>query len=437
MFIGKSVLASFLLSTVVVSSGINGGQVAGGQTDTSAATVQITEVSPIPESLQDSGASGQGKTAQGPESIRKTRPAEAPEGVQGGEASGESQEGMAEAVKAREEESQESSGQEQSSQEETQGQQDAQEESRGEQSTEQNSQELSEEEEQQEEVSEESGEQGESQVPLLEGTSLAMLASRGGAQMLSTVIRSDEGRLVVVDGGWQADGDYLMETIRANGGVVDAWLITHPHSDHAGALYHILKHYGDEIEIKKIYYSFAPVSWYEEADSRESDLVVRLTEEFEKLPEEMLCGTIGKGQKITVDNLRITVVNDRYDLEEDPVNNSSIVYRVDAGRKSILFLGDMSYAAGSLLVRDGGSNLDADIVQMAHHGQNGVGHSVYSIISPKICLWPTPQWLWDNDNGGGYNSGPWQTILTRNFIDSMKVREQYCTKDGDIVLSLN
>jgi len=277
-----------------------------------------------------------------------------------------------------------------------------------------------------------------SEAPVLKGTAMAMLSSQGGAQMLSSVIRSENGSLVVVDGGWEADGDYLLETIKKNGGTVDAWLITHPHSDHVGALYEILKNRSDEIDINGIYYSFAPVSWYEKVSPPDADMVSRIVEELGKLPEDKLHGSVGKGDKVTVDNLQITAMNDRYQLDADPVNNSSITYMVDTGKKKILYLGDMSYDGGSRLGRESGNSLEADIVQMAHHGQNGVGKSIYEAISPKICLWPAPQWLWDNDNGNGYNSGPWRTIETRKWMeDFLKVEKHYCIKDGDIVLQLD
>lgn len=275
-------------------------------------------------------------------------------------------------------------------------------------------------------------------VPVLEGTSLAMLSSQGGAQMLSSVIRSENGNLIVVDGGWEADGDYLLETIKENGGTVAAWLITHPHSDHVGALYHILKNGSDEIDINGIYYSFAPVSWYEEVSPEDSEIVGRLVGELEKLPQGKLFGSIGKGYKITVDNLQVTAMNSRYQLDVDPVNNSSITYMLETGGKKVLFLGDMSHEGGNQLVRENGNFLKADIVQMAHHGQNGVGKSVYESIAPKICLWPTPQWLWDNDNGNGYDSGSWMIMQIREWMeDTLKVKENYCTKDGDIVLQLD
>lgn len=82
------------------------------------------------------------------------------------------------------------------------------------------------------------------------------------------------------------------------------------------------------------------------------------------------------------------------------------------------------------------NELDSDYVQMAHHGQNGVTYEFYQAVSPKYCLWPTPEWLWNNDNGGGYNSGPWKTLETREWIEKLDVEENYIAKDGDKVIRI-
>lgn len=388
MFVGKSILASFMLSTAVMVSSPEGTEISDSRINATVLVVsekpQDAQVSQAVETTQDTASQtekGQQKTTQD---------------------AGESQNGL--------------SKDQGESQEAKEAGKDSQ----------------------KPEALENQEESRTWEVPVLQGTSMAMLSSQGGAQMLSTVVRSDSGKLVVVDGGWEADGDYLAETIKSNGGTVDAWLITHPHSDHAGALYHILKNRSDDIDIKRIYYSFAPVSWYEEVSPEDANMVRNLVGEMEKLPQDKLCGSVGKGYEITVDNLRITAMNDRYQLDADPVNNSSITYMVDTGNKKVLFLGDLSYDGGSRLGRENGTALKADIVQMAHHGQNGVGKSVYESISPKICLWPAPQWLWDNDNGGGYDSGPWRTIETRKWMESfLNIDKSYCIKDGDIVLQLD
>ena len=69
-------------------------------------------------------------------------------------------------------------------------------------------------------------------------------------------------------------------------------------------------------------------------------------------------------------------------------------------------------------------------------GQNGAGKEVYEAISPIICLWPTTEWLWNNDSGTGYDSGPWKTIETREWINEIGVEQNYIEKDGDVTLVL-
>jgi len=272
-------------------------------------------------------------------------------------------------------------------------------------------------------------------VVWLKSDELVMLSSQGNDQMLSIVIRSKNNGLIVIDGGWEADGENLLKVIKENGGHVNAWLITHPHSDHVGALYYILKNRKDDIKIDRIYYSFAPLEWYHQVSPADEGMVYELLGEFAKLPAEVLDDSIGHGDVINVDDIHIAVMNDRYVMENDPVNNGSIVYQAMIKGKKLFLLGDLGYEGGCQLLKDlAPEDLKSDIVQMAHHGQNGVGKEVYQAISPRICLWSTPKWLWDNDNGNGPGSGPWKTVQTRQWMSELGVKKNYCTKDGNIFL---
>ena len=270
------------------------------------------------------------------------------------------------------------------------------------------------------------------QDAILGGATLTLLNSRSSSQMLSAILQTSQGSLIVIDGGLGEDGDYLRSQIAARGGHVAAWLITHPHGDHVGALYRILQDEANGaasgITIDGIYYSFGAPDWYTVHDPSEMTMAHSIIGTFAGLPQSML-HTVSRGQTIQVDDVTIQVMNDRYELGSDSGNNASIVYKLYVGGKSVLFLGDMGYEGGNRLLNEVGAQaLKSDIVQMAHHGQGGAGEALYQAINPSICLWPTPQWLWNNE-GNRY-----QIPATKSWMQRLQVQKHYCMKDGDQVI---
>lgn len=265
---------------------------------------------------------------------------------------------------------------------------------------------------------------------------LTMLANHAtSAQQLSVIIETGQGGLIVVDGGWTTSADYLLEQIKQKGGHVQAWLLTHPDSDHVGALADILYKHREEITIDGVYYSFAPDSWYAEKDPDVGNMLGYLKGALALLPPEKLHGDIVSGQVINAGPAKIQVLNQAYQCTSDFVNNSSATYMVSLNGTNTVFLGDLAKAGGEKLMTDLNlSALKCDIVQLSHHGQNGVDYEVYKALKPKAALWPTPQWLWDNDNGGGAESGPWLTQQTKNWMVRLGVQANFCIKDGDQVI---
>ena len=63
----------------------------------------------------------------------------------------------------------------------------------------------------------------------LGGGSVLQYANRDPYQMMGYLLKTPEGKTVIIDGGRQegADAAYLHELIRQEGGRVDLWLITH------------------------------------------------------------------------------------------------------------------------------------------------------------------------------------------------------------------
>lgn len=258
-------------------------------------------------------------------------------------------------------------------------------------------------------------------------------------QMMGFVIQT-ERKTVVIDGGTQGDYVQLAQLLKKEAGShVDAWFFTHPHHDHIGAFSEICKKESD-IEIEGIYCCFPPFEMLYERGSR-ADWEIRIWQYFEKLFKSRFTNSVHKIKKDQVfefDNIKINVLR-VYNpgITENFINNSSCVYRIDAPDTRVLILGDLGAEAGEEVMKIcSPKSLYADYTQMAHHGQNGVNKEFYQYICPRKCLWPAPDWLWDNDNGRGFNSGPWKTVETRGWMGELGVTEHFVEKDGTVKIEL-
>jgi hexosaminidase len=252
------------------------------------------------------------------------------------------------------------------------------------------------------------------------------------SQINSYVIKTTGNEIIVIDGGEKADAAYLRKFIQNLGGHVNAWFISHPHSDHVDALTEILKK-PMGLKIDAIYGSLPDDEWLQKnpdstsLKTQRALLAAVAAAKFKVLP-------LSLGQKIKFQGATFEILgvrNPEITVTTEPpgnlVNNQSAVWRVDIGDKSVLFLGDLGVEGGEkLLASSYRSRLKADYVQMAHHGQNGVNEEFYKTVNPTFCLWPTPGWLWSNDNG----KGPWKTLEVRAWMDKLNVKKHYVAKDG-------
>jgi hypothetical protein len=137
------------------------------------------------------------------------------------------------------------------------------------------------------------------------------------------------------------------------------------------------------------------------------------------------------GEDIQIGKMRFEIMQ-IFDEKEtvNAINNSSTIFRLHLNGKTVLFLGDCGIEAGERLLAKYGADLKSDYCQMAHHGQRGAEKDVYEAVSPRTCLWDTPDWLWENDAGKGFNTHVFKTVEVRAWMDELGVKEHYCTKDG-------
>ena len=264
---------------------------------------------------------------------------------------------------------------------------------------------------------------------------LTQLSDHSTRQMMGYILKTKNNKIIVIDGGTIDDTENLVEQINKHGGKVDAWFLTHLHDDHLGAFSNIAN--DKQIQIEKIYCSFNEYSWYEENEPSRAEFSKQILEILKQDNIKDKVEEVSLNQDINIDDVKIEILGIKNpEITENAGNEQSMVVKFDTGKTTFLVLGDTGIKSSEKLLKTQKEKLKSDIVQMAHHGQNGATKELYEQINPTICMWPTPEWLWNNDSGEGKGSGPWKTLETRQWIEELKVKKNYVEKDGDITIKL-
>ena len=264
---------------------------------------------------------------------------------------------------------------------------------------------------------------------------LTQLSDHSTRQMMGYILKTKNNKIIVIDGGTIDDTENLVEQINKHGGKVDAWFLTHLHDDHLGAFSNIAN--DEQIQIEKIYCSFNEYSWYEENEPSRAEFSKQILEILKQDDIKDKVEEVSLNQDINIDDVKIEILGIKNpEITENAGNEQSMVVKFDTGKTTFLVLGDTGIKSSEKLLNTQKEKLKSDIVQMAHHGQNGATKELYEQINPTICMWPTPEWLWNNDSGEGKGSGPWKTLETRLWMEELKVKKNYVEKDGDITIKL-
>ncbi len=265
---------------------------------------------------------------------------------------------------------------------------------------------------------------------------LTQLSDHSTRQMMGYILKTKNNKIIVIDGGTIDDTENLVEQINKHGGKVDAWFLTHLHDDHLGAFSNIAN--DEQIQIEKIYCSFNDYSWYEENEPARAEFSKQILEILKQDNIKDKVEEVSLNQNINIDDLKIEILGIKNpEITENAGNEQSMVIKFDTRKTTFLVLGDTGVKSSEKLLNTQKEKLKSDIVQMAHHGQNGATKELYEQINPTICMWPTPEWLWNNDSGEGKDSGTWKTLETRQWMEELKVKKNYVEKDGDITIQLN
>lgn len=266
-------------------------------------------------------------------------------------------------------------------------------------------------------------------------TYMYQIAQQSHTQMMSYLIVSRDGSIIIIDGGTKSDADYLLNLIEKVSGCkkphISAWFLTHAHSDHINAFLEMFRNKSTYFSIDRIYHHFPDPHFIRENEPNSYHTIKDFVELLPAFQDKIT--VVEKGDIVTVDNISFEVLyTTDPSFTQNAVNNSSTVIRMIAEDVSVLFLGDLGIEGGEKLIRTNSiDKIKSDIVALAHHGQSGVGFEVYEAISPSLAMWCTPLWLWENNWGSkGAGTGPWRIDETRSWLDKLNVKDHIIAKDG-------
>jgi len=265
--------------------------------------------------------------------------------------------------------------------------------------------------------------------------------------MMSFVLVTQNDNVIIIDGGRPADMPLLKKYVK--GRHISAWILTHAHNDHiSGFVDEMRKNGAADFDIEKVYYHFPPNEveaglYIPDLDYYKRELGEMLPD-FEAVLPQFAEKThiVQQGESIRIDEVRIDFLFTYHKcLTSNLMNDSSLVFKVTAPKKTVLFLGDLGPDGGDLLFRESRHLLKADIVQMAHHGHMNCSMELYAEIAPSACMWCSPDWLYAEPEIPDYladterlcamgRARMYGTAVTRKWMEILGVKKHYVTKDG-------
>lgn len=221
-----------------------------------------------------------------------------------------------------------------------------------------------------------------------------------GSQSMFYTIEDNQKNLVIIDGGYDADAGQVREVIAEHNNHVSAWLLTHPHPDHAGAFNEIMANPGD-IVVDAVYAVEVHREAYE--DTAENYDRIDVYEEFERLSVG-LSGLhyVHENDVFELLGLKVKVLSawdDETDgLDSNLCNNGSMVFVVSGTKESMLFCADMESDVQETIIKRHGAELNVDYVQLGHHGNWGPTKEFYEYTSPKAVFFDCPDNILNTEN---------------------------------------
>jgi beta-lactamase superfamily II metal-dependent hydrolase len=190
----------------------------------------------------------------------------------------------------------------------------------------------------------------------------------------SIYIRTPDNQDIVIDGGPDNTvlsqlGTYMPFYDRK----IELMILTHPHEDHINGLIEML----DKYQVDRV---LAPSVSYDSAS---------VVEWEHKLSTNNIAMTgVLQGQTIGLGASRIEIISPNQELlQDDNVNNASIVLKYIYGNTKLVLTGDAEEEAEEYMVRSGDINLQADLLKVGHHGsKTSSTESFLDLVKPEYAI---------------------------------------------------
>jgi competence protein ComEC len=224
----------------------------------------------------------------------------------------------------------------------------------------------------------------------------------------SIFIELPNSQSMLIDAGVSGEGESIESYINDSGySKIDYLVATHPHADHIGSMTYIVKN----IDIGSIY----------------MPKVSTTTKTYEKL----LTAISDKGYKVKSATAGMTIVEDSgfsvdilgpEEVDEDDMNNSSIIIKITYGSKSFLFIGDAETEELNTITSD----MSADVLKVGHHGsRTSTTEEFLQEVNPEYAVISCGK---DNDYGHPHS----EVIALLNQFDITYYRTD---TQGTIIIS--
>jgi competence protein ComEC len=178
----------------------------------------------------------------------------------------------------------------------------------------------------------------------------------------AVALRTPRGRWILVDAGraWRG-GDAGRATVipyvRRHGGSVAAFVLSHPHADHAGGAATVVRALHPNV--------FWDGAYVGTSDTYRNALAAVAT-------AGVTWERVRPGQRLTIDDVQLEVLapDSAWTRELDDPNEASVVLRVRYGAVRFLLVGDAEREEERWLLERDSLALRADVLKVGHHGSS-------------------------------------------------------------------